>query len=201
MGTGLVHGAPRKAVHLCVDMQRLFSEEGPWPTPWMPRVLPVVARIATRHPVRTLFTRFVPPERPEDRPGLWRPYFERWRMATRAHMDPSLIGLMPELAALTPPALTLDKPGYSAFTAPALLPALSALEAHTLIVTGAETDVCVLSTVMAAIDHGFRVILVGDGLCSSSDEGHDYLLTLFLKRFSLQVETVTSEDLLSAWPP
>lgn len=199
MATGLVHGRPRNAVHLCVDMQRLFSQEGPWATPWMPRVLPVVARLAARHPERTIFTRFIPPEKPEDRPGVWRLYFERWRSATRAQIDPVLIGLMPELAALAPPAVTVDKPGYSAFTAPALLPALHGMEATTLVVTGAETDVCVLSTVMSAIDFGFRVILVGDGLCSSSDEGHDFLLTLFLKRFSSQVETVTSEELLSVW--
>ena len=32
-----------KTVHLCIDMQRLFSDEGPWATPWMTRVLPVVA--------------------------------------------------------------------------------------------------------------------------------------------------------------
>jgi hypothetical protein len=24
-----------RAAHLCIDMQRLFSREGPWPTPWM----------------------------------------------------------------------------------------------------------------------------------------------------------------------
>ena len=35
----------RHTVHLCVDMQRLFSTEGPWPTPWMDRVLPVVTAI------------------------------------------------------------------------------------------------------------------------------------------------------------
>ncbi len=199
MGTGLVHGPPRNAVHLCVDMQRLFAQEGPWPTPWMPRVLPVVTRLAAHHPARTLFTRFIPPEVPQDRPGLWRVYFERWREATRAHLDPALIGLMPELAALVPPARTVDKPGYSAFTAPALLPTLAQMEATTLIVTGAETDVCVLSTVMAAVDLGFRVILVGDGLCSSSDEGHDFLVTLFRKRFSCQIETVTSQEILEAW--
>lgn len=78
MGTGLVHGPPRNAVHLCVDMQRLFAHEGPWPTPWMPRVLPVVTRLAAHNPARTLFTRFIPPEAPQDRPGLWRVYFERW---------------------------------------------------------------------------------------------------------------------------
>ncbi len=33
---------------------------------------------------------------------------------------------MSELAALAPPAVTVDKPGYSAFTAPALLPPCTA---------------------------------------------------------------------------
>jgi nicotinamidase-related amidase len=35
-----------RTVHLCVDMQRIFSAEGPWPTPWIDRVLPVVAALA-----------------------------------------------------------------------------------------------------------------------------------------------------------
>jgi hypothetical protein len=30
-------------VHLGVDMQRIFSSGGPWATPWMDRVLPVVS--------------------------------------------------------------------------------------------------------------------------------------------------------------
>jgi lipopolysaccharide/colanic/teichoic acid biosynthesis glycosyltransferase len=36
-----------RSVHLCVDMQRIFSAEGPWPTPWMERVLPVVITLAS----------------------------------------------------------------------------------------------------------------------------------------------------------
>jgi hypothetical protein len=28
-----------RSVHLCVDMQRIFSAESPWPTPWTDRVL------------------------------------------------------------------------------------------------------------------------------------------------------------------
>ena len=199
MGSGLMHGTPRAAVHLCVDMQRLFGPEGPWPTPWMPRVLPVVQDIATRHTARTVFTRFVPPHTPSDRPGMWQPYFERWRETTREQMDPALIGLMPGLARLSPPAVTLDKPAYSAFSAPGLMPLLESGGIRTLIITGGETDVCVLATVMAAVDLGFRVILVKDALCSSSDQGHDFLVTLFHQRFSSQVETVTAEEVLSAW--
>ena len=36
---GLLDPIPASAVLLCVDMQRIFSSEGPWPTPWMERVL------------------------------------------------------------------------------------------------------------------------------------------------------------------
>jgi hypothetical protein len=43
-----------RSVHLCVDMQRIFSADGPWPSPWMERVLPVVATLAARHPERPL---------------------------------------------------------------------------------------------------------------------------------------------------
>lgn len=62
-----------RTIHLCIDMQNLFARDTPWHTPWMARVLPVVTGIAERHPERTVFTRFIPPERPEQVPGSWRP--------------------------------------------------------------------------------------------------------------------------------
>jgi hypothetical protein len=60
-------------------MQRLFSSEGPWATPWMERVLPVVAAVAERFPERTVFTRFITPQRLEDRrpPRLARHHGDR----------------------------------------------------------------------------------------------------------------------------
>lgn len=42
-----------------------------------------------------------------------------------------------------------------------------------IIITGGETDVCVLATMMGAVDWGFRVILVTYALCSSADETHN----------------------------
>src|SRR3954468_13281177 len=76
-------------------MQRLFSTEGPWPTPWMDRVLPVVTELASRHPERTVFTRFIPPERSTDMPGMWQRYYRRWEAATREHLHPALLELLP----------------------------------------------------------------------------------------------------------
>ena len=77
---------------------------------------------------------------------------------------------------------------------------LRARSADTLIITGSETDVCVLATVLGAVDWGFRVIVVTDAICSSSDEGHDALLKVYRRRYGEQIETVEAETILSAWP-
>jgi nicotinamidase-related amidase len=165
----------------------------------MERVLPVVAEIAGRFPERTVFTRFITPQRPQDMPGRWQRYYERWHEATRERMDPRLLELLPPLARLSPPAAVIDKTRYSAFAEPDLLAHLRAREADGLIVTGSETDVCVLATVLGAVDFGYRVILVRDAVCSSSDAGHDALLKVYHRRYSEQIETADAETVLSRW--
>lgn len=188
-----------RTVHLCVDMQNLFALETPWHTPWMGRVLPVVTRIAERHPSRTLFTRFLPPERPEQMPGSWRRYYERWRELTLERIDPPLIELVAPLAALTPPAAVIDKRVYSPFSEPQLPALLRQRGIDSLVITGAETDVCVLAAVLGAVDLGYRVVLATDALCSSSDATHDALMTLYRNRFGQQIETADSDSILAAW--
>jgi nicotinamidase-related amidase len=181
-------------------MQQLFGAEGPWPTPWLERVLPIAVRLAERFPERTVFTRFITPANAAELPGSWKSYYERWKLATREHLDPRLLELLPPLAQFVPPAQVIDKTRYSAFAFSQLAGHLESRGADALIVTGAETDVCVLATVLGAVDRGYRVILVSDGVCSVSDEGHDRLLSLYQQRFSQQIETTDSETVLSAWP-
>jgi nicotinamidase-related amidase len=188
-----------RTVHLCIDMQRLFSAEGPWATPWMSRVLPVVVELAGRFPERTVFTRFITPERPEDMPGMWQRYYRRWPETTREKLDPGLLELVPSLARMCPPAAVVDKTRYSAFSEPHLLSHLRHREADGLIITGSETDVCVLATVLSAVDLGYLVILVRDAVCSSSDEGHDALLKVYHRRYSEQIETADAETILKRW--
>jgi nicotinamidase-related amidase len=180
-------------------MQRLFSAEGPWPTPWMERVLPVVAELAGRHPERTVFTRFIPPEKPTDMPGMWQRYYTRWNDVTRQHLNLSLLDLLPALATLCPPATIIDKTRYSAFSEPALISLLQAKGADGLIVTGSETDVCVLATVLDAVDLGYRVVLVQDAVCSSSDEGHDALMKMYHHRYTEQIEVTDAATIMQRW--
>jgi nicotinamidase-related amidase len=98
-----------------------------------------------------------------------------------------------------PPAKVVDKAVYSPWTEGRLDALLSSTEVDTLVVTGGETDVCVLATVLGAVDRGFRVILVSDAICSSADQTHDALMEVYRSRFSEQLETVTLKDVLENW--
>lgn len=199
MGQGLRTTIGARTVHLCVDMQRLFAPGGPWPTPWAPRILPAIVDLAGRSPERTLFSRFIPPDAPEALPGTWRQLYGKWREVTQAELAPELLELVPELKRFTPPAGLVDKTRYSAFSSPALLPALARLGADTLVLSGAETDVCILATLFDAVDCGFRVVVARDAVCSSSDAGHDAVLGMLSRRLSMQVEVADSQEILSAW--
>jgi nicotinamidase-related amidase len=180
-------------------MQRIFFAEGPWPPPWMDKVLPVATTLARRHPERTIFTRFIPPVRPDQMPGMWQRYYRRWRVATREVLPLELLELMPPLAALSPPATIIAKTRYSAFAEPGLIDHLGQREADALIVSASETDVCVLATVLDAVDIGYRDIVVRDAICSSSDEGHEMLMRLYHTRHTEQIETADAEAILARW--
>jgi nicotinamidase-related amidase len=187
------------AAHLCIDMQTVFAERTDWHVPWMQRVLPTVQRIAEARSERTIFTRFVPPNDPEQMPGSWQRYYRRWRHMTGERIDPAMIELVPPLRALVPPARVIDKFRYSPFTEQALPDLLRQRRIDTLVITGGETDVCVLAAVLDAVDRGYRVVLAGDALCSTSDEAHDSLLALYANRFSQQIEVAASEEILATW--
>jgi hypothetical protein len=94
-----------RTVHLCVDMRRIFRPKILGRRRWMDGSCRSWRR--SRHPERTVFTRFITPERPDQMPGMWRRYYRRWRVATRERLDLLLLELMPPLAALCrPPPLS-----------------------------------------------------------------------------------------------
>ena len=200
MASGIRFGRiPPDAVHLCVDMQRLFAEDTAWRTPWMPSVLPVVVRLCEQKADRTCFTRFVPVRSVGEGRGAWRRYWENWPSMTLDQLGEDRVELVPELQAFVPPARILDKPVYSPWTGTELAASLLRANVDTLVVTGAETDMCVLATVLGAVDLGFRVVMVSDALCSSSDESHDHLIALYHDRFGQQIETSECDEVLDAW--
>ena len=115
-------------------------------------------------------------------------------------LGPEMIGLVPDSRSCVPPARTYDKNVYSPWTGTDLPQQLRGAAIDTVIITGGETDVFVMATMLSAIDWGFRVVLVTDALCSSADETHDAMMNVYMNRFGEQVETVTTQTLLDSWP-
>jgi nicotinamidase-related amidase len=190
--------AEEKTVHLCLDMQRLFAPGSVWETPWMARVTPNVVRLSERFGARNVFTRFIPPLHSEDAPGMWQAFYRKWKNVTRSTLPPDILGVIPELERFAPPGELFDKSVYSAFHDGRLHLFLQSKQVHTLVLSGAETDVCVLSTALDAVDHGYRVILAEDALCSSSDTGHDALMTMYRTRLAVQIALMSTAEAIAA---
>ena len=183
--------------HLCIDMQRMFDEETAWNVPWMAKVSDQIEELASRLPARTVFTRFIPPRSASQMPGAWKTYYAKWDQMTLERLPRELVDLLPRLARFVPPARVFDKRTYSPWTDGRLHQLLANDGIDTLIVTGGETDVCVLATVVGAIDLGYRVFIPHDAVCSGADATHDSTLELLGSRFSVQVEMTSTEELLA----
>jgi nicotinamidase-related amidase len=190
---------PSTTVHMAIDMQRVFAEETDWCLKGFHAIVPNIGAIAAALPGRTLFTRFVMPHTAEQAHGQWRNYYRRWKQFTREEwVSPGLCDIVDALAPYTTTENLIDKPTYSAFEVAGCALRLTALGADTIVFTGIETDVCVLATLMAAVDRGYRVIAVADALGSSSTAGHRATLDHVLPRMPDQVEIVGTDEILGA---
>lgn len=124
------------AIHLCVDMQRMFDSGSPWQTVWLRKVLPQVVRICEAHPERTIFSKFIPALSSDEAPGAWRRYFRAWEHMTLRNMDRSLLDLVPELQTFVPPAVILEKRTYSPWAGTDLLQSLLSRKIDTVVISG-----------------------------------------------------------------
>jgi nicotinamidase-related amidase len=199
--SGLRFGAlGDRTIHLCVDMQQMFDAGTPWSTQWLRRVLPQVVRLCEARAAATIFTRFIPPQSSNDARGAWRRYYSQYEEMTLREIEPRLLELVPELGLFVPPATVINKNTYSPWIAgTGLLEMVLSRNTDTIVVSGGETDICVLATVLGAVDAGFRVIIATDALCSSTDETHDSIIGFYHERLSSQIEAAETDEILDAW--
>jgi nicotinamidase-related amidase len=187
-----------RVIHLCVDMQRMFTEETDWHMPWARHVMPRIADLVKANTERTIFTQFIPPQNPEVCSGSWRDYYRRWPSMTLDKLSPGMADIDPALSGFVPPARLFKKKSvYSPWQTGELHTILQGQNIRTLIISGGETDVCVLASVLGAIDLGYHIILARDALCSSSDAAHDAALDLYHRRYSVQVHPMDTKDILA----
>jgi len=145
-------------------VQTLFAERTDWHVPWLERVLPIVTRQAEARRARTIFTRFMPPERPEEAAGAWRRYYRHWRKMTGEQLViPGSSGWYllwhhsaRRLMSSTKVPIPVRRGSFSQDT--------RQVRADTFVMTGGETDVCVLAAVMELASSEMVEIRRADGV-------------------------------------
>ncbi len=187
---------PAEAVHVCVDMQRIFLEPGPWFGEAGLALIGPIKRLASG-PWPTLWTRFITAETPADATGCWRRYYDHWHAVTQKTAGADVLDLHPDLAPLAEPGSVHDKRVHDAFDSPSFVEHLDRVKPPALILSGVETDVCVLATALSAVDLGYRTIVVTDAVASSDRASHDACLRHIYPRFDQQIELVTTDVVLA----
>ena len=185
--------------HLAIDMQMMFAVQGEWRVPGLAAIVPPIAAIARHRPGCSLFVRFIAPPTADDAVGVWRRYYRRWSAYTGQALAPGMTDLVDGLRALAPPGDIVDKSAHSALAAPALHARLQGRGIGALVVSGIETDVCVLATVLQAVDLGYRVVVARDAVASASPAAHAATLEHVLPRLDQQVEIAGTAAILAAW--
>lgn len=158
---------PGRAVLVVIDMQPVFADPGsPWAAPRFAEALPVVRALAEQAGAdRTVFTRFVAPERPE---GAWVAYYADWPFALQPEDAPAY-AIVPELADLAAASSVVTATTFGKWGAD--------LAAHvrpgdTMLLAGVSTDCCVLSTALPAADAGVAVRVVAEACAGADDASH-----------------------------
>lgn len=193
--TRLFGPIPPSALHIVVDMQELFRSHPDWGTAALTDIIPPIWRLLTAKPDNAWFSRFIPARRADQAGGAWQRFYRRWHSVTLDQLDPHHIDVIPELRPWAKRAV--DKSGFSALGNAELDAAARA--AGQVILSGVETDVCVLATAFDAVDTGLRVILAVDALTSASRSCHAKALDILRDRFDEQVEIATVDQILAAW--
>ena len=106
-------------------------------------------RSPAAHPERTVFTRFIPAQKPGQGAGMWRRYYERWGSMTIDQLGPEMVGPGAGSRPVRPARPHLRQARLLALDRERASRAASRGDVETVIITGGETDVCVLATVLA----------------------------------------------------
>jgi nicotinamidase-related amidase len=186
---------PSSALHIVVDMQELFRSHPEWGTQALTEIIPPIQRLLTARPERACFSRFIPARHADQAHGTWQRFYRRWASVTLDRLDVAQLEVVRELRPWA--ARLADKSGYSALANAELRKA--AIAARELILTGVETDVCVLATAIDAVEAGLRVVLAIDALTSASQSCHAKALDILHDRFDQQIELATVDQIVQAW--
>ena len=73
------------------------------------------------------------------------------------------------------------------------------MQPSALVLSGVETDVCVLATALSAVDFGYRTVIAVDAVASSVAASHEACLAHVYPRYDQQIELASVDDIIAAW--
>ena len=187
-----------QALHICIDMQQIVLKPGPWYAEAGLAVLPKIEQLVHARNLPTVFTRFITPSTATEAIGSWQTYYEFWHQVTKEEAGEEWLALHPTLQKFAKSENTFDKTTYDAFASGSFRSSIEKANPSALIFSGIETDVCVLATVLTAVDLGIRTIIAKDAVTSSDLDSHNACFEFLFPRYSQQIEIATVAEILSA---
>jgi nicotinamidase-related amidase len=97
--------------------------------------------------------------------------------------------------------LVIDKPGYSSFAGTDLESRLRALDVEGVMLAGVTANVCVLATLLGAVDLGFDCLVVADGIAAVSSATTSSVLDLVRYQGGLFGRAAPSTQIVPALAP
>ncbi len=189
----------RETIHLCIDMQRIFLEPSPWFCQQGVEILEPILALIRHQPYNSWFSQFMTPNNSNEMENSWERYYEYWKPLTQDHLEKGMLDIHQGLFQESSTPQIFEKFSYDSFKNTELDKELKSLSVKTLIMTGVETDVCVLATVFSAVDLGYRVIMASDAMTSSDLQCHDFVLNSLTNRFDQQIEVASVDEILEKW--
>jgi nicotinamidase-related amidase len=202
---------PGRTALLVVDMQRGFVDPGQaMEVPPAREIVPTIRALLDGFRARRLpvaFTEFtytpaVPilvgelhPEHRPATPGAPRGFGVPSSSCLEGDASARTIGAL----APRPDELVVRKRWYDAFAGTELDGALRARGVTSLVVTGTMTDICVLSTVIGAFNHEYRISVVADGVATLWPEIQRATLDIVGRAFGRVVQSREVLDTISSW--
>jgi len=179
-------------------MQQIFLEPGPWYAEAGLAILPKIEQLVHAQNLPTIFTKFITPSTATEAIGSWQTYYEFWYQVTKEEAGEEWLALHPTLQKFAKSENTFDKTTYDAFASGLFRSSIEKANPSALIFSGIETDVCVLGTVLTAVDLGMRTIIAKDAVTSSDLNSHNACFEFIFPRYSQQIEIATVAEILSA---
>lgn len=177
-----------KATLVAIDMQVIFGRpDSEWGTVGYEAAEENTRRLAENMAGHVIWTKFV---RDPDERGSWVDYYRRWsdsRLEPDSDQWDVTLPIAEEDRVLTLPTFSKWGDELARMTA----------DSDRMIVCGAATDCCVLSTVLGAVDAGRHVTVVTDACAGATTEAHEQALAL-MNMLSPMITLASTDEVIAA---